>query len=545
MKITQIYLEENEGCDMAFKDESLMMQMGNDTHDMVKNRWIEAEALIALANRRALWDEINNQYVEHEVDVIQAYVNSSLYDLPVLKTLTIPIRAMAIKAFSLYAWYELQGKEDEWLKTMANKTYKRYVDFVKNNKRFSWEQFFAFMGERNPEMSSADEHHLAVLILRLNGTTLFPTLSDAFGKTIVHNLYQNNQVMGGVDVGMENRKKMEKLPALRKLQDTFKFKIPKEQSLDRYFELHESHLVTKVLSPEEKKEIVGKGNYRALYKKGLFRYYKPLTAILRQHNMDDFNYTSLANITQDDVLNIYSVFEASKELERLKDDEWELYLTSALLLTMMIHHYKDLSDFYFDAVKKQEDLVMKEKQISKGQRSVEQQTKEFDVREKNYEQKISEQDAYIQQLEQQLKEARNEQAETVALKKEVASLRSYAYQHRAEIEEVKAETNPVEKVNILLENKNAVVFGGHPTMVNRLKTTLPDLEYRDVDTINRELEFIGNQDIIFLVTSYFNHPFYYKLMNELEKHPQVRLVYLSGYSNLNRTLNEMADLLES
>lgn len=530
---------------MSFSENTLILKMNGKELDIVKNRWIEGSGLIALASNKSLWESINQEYDEREKEAIECYVASSFYELAVLKTLTVPVRAMTIKVYSLYALHEKEGDVDEWLMEISQRVYKRYINYIQNRSSFDVMAFFDYMFKENPEISSAEQHNLVLLMVILHGSSLLPVFQSKAGSTLIHNVVQNNSVMGAQDEHLKELKDQEKLNALRTLQKTFGVKIPVTHNVDWFFQEHESYLIKNELSSSEKKEILNKGNYDSLYKKGLLRYYKPLTGILREHHMNDFNYTGLSKITRDEFLSIYVMFQQSLEKGRLKEEEWELFLTASVILTMMINHYQELSDFYFDAIKKQEELVLQEQSLSTEQKTWEQEKEEFQKRDRDLEKKIAEKDAYIAKLEEQMKSMERKQEEEISLKNEVTALRNYAYHQRAEHPDTNESVNIVEKATSLMESKKAVLFGGHPQLVNKLKDALPSMEYRDVDSLNRDISFISNTDIVFLMTNYFNHPFYYKLMNELEKNPKVKLVYLTGYPNLERTLNEMVELVEA
>lgn len=530
---------------MSFSKHSLMLRTSDDKIDIVKNRWIEGSGLIALASNKLLWDTINHEYQEREKEAIEAYIDSSFYELPVLKTLTVPVRAMTIKVYSLYHLHEKDGDVEKWVMDLSQKAYKRYIDFIKNRSTFDVMAFFDYVMKENPEISAAEQHNIILLMIILNGDRLLSTFESPAGKTMIHNLVQNNSVMGTQDEHLKKLKDQEKLNALRVLQKTFGVKIPVQQNVDWFFQEHESYLIKNQLSSSEKKEIISKGNYDSLYEKGLLRYYKPLTGILREHQLNDFNFTGLASISRDEFMSIYVMFQQSVEKRRLKVEEWEMFLTASVIITMMINHYQELSDFYFDAIKKQEELTLQEKNLSTEQKTWEQEKEAFLKREKELETKLAEKDAYIQQLEDKIKTIETTQEEQISLKKEVTALRNYAYNQRAEHPVSNKDVNVVDKVTTLTEKHKSVLFGGHPQLVNKLKDALPSMEYRDVDSLNRDISFIANMEIVFLMTNYFNHPFYYKLMNELEKNPKVKLVYLSGYPNLERTLNEMVELAEA
>lgn len=531
---------------MRFIENSLKVQLNNEEFDIVKNRWMEANALIAISSNRKLWDDINEQYAAIESDAIQSYKNSDFYEMPVLNTLTVPVKAMTIKVHSIYAYHDERDASLEWIKEMANRSYKRYIDYVKNNKeRFSWEMFFEFMERRDPNFSASQHDHLMLLILVCFGKDLFGSIQSSFGRNLLFNVYQSNRILGVPNNDFIQLREKYKKEALFHLKDAFKFKIPPSQSVDWFFQQHEAYIINNLLTKEERTTIVSKGDYDVLYNKGLLRYYKTLTGTLRQERLNDFNLTTSAEVKREDLVGIYAIFKYGVETGRLSDEQWELFLTSSVLILMMVKHYKELSDFYFQSLKDKEELVIREQDIIRTKRELETEKESFEKNTREMERLLSEKDEYILQLEEQVKQMRNRQEETSSLKKEVTALRNYAYHQRAETPEHHQKVDVVEQVTQLMKENKAVLFGGHPQLVNKLKKAIPSMDYRDVDSLNRDISFISNMDIVFVLTNYFNHPFYYKLMGELEKYPHVKLVYLSGYPNLERTMKEMVELAEA
>jgi hypothetical protein len=513
----------------------------NGVHvNLYENDEMPASVLIAIAGKKTLWDDLTDEYHENEASAVLAYHNSSLYDIPILNTLTTPVKIMSIRAFSLYAWHKENGTEESFLMEKIKKGYNRYVNYLQNTSSFHWESLLVYMQEREPGLSEMEKHDIMMVVMYVLGNDIIRYMDNFYGKSILTNMHQNFNVTASGDKKFQALKKELERPALTQLQKTLGFKVPKSISFDQLIGTHETYLIKNVLTDQEKKEIVSNDTYQPLYTKGLYRSFKPLTGVLREMNFNDFNFLATVDVTRNELVGIYSMFISAVELERLKEEDWEMYFVGSLLLIMMGKHYHQLSDFYMENMKQSERSILQEETEQKEKQAWEKEKEVIGKDAKALESKLEEKDAYIEELERKLKQAELQNTEGESLKKEVVSLRNYAYQHQQEI--TPEEVNIVSSLTELKEwtaQHRAVIFGGHPNMVNKLKNELPELTYRDVDTLNRDLEFLQNQDVVFLITNYFNHPFYYKLMKELQSLPNTKLVYLTGYPNTERTMKEM------
>lgn len=518
----------------------LLVKIKGENTDLYQNGWMQESILVAIASRESTWKEINEEYEENQEQAILAYKKSPLYNSPLLNTLTTPIKILSIKLFSLYALQEEKGTGEEFIEKKIKNHFTRYVNYISGSTTFSWMSLISYIEEREPELTETDKHHIFIIVIYLLGDDPLPHMSNMYGKSILSNIIQNASVTAKTDEKFEQLRIQLKDKALSSLHETLGFKVRKTMKVDTLFGLHEEQILKKNLTNAERRAIARDNNYEKVYVYGLYRYFKPLTAIMRNMRLNDFNFMATVDITPDELTGIYAMFQAGVDLERLKEEEWEHYLTASILIIMLVKHYQQLSEFYMESMQRKEDEVIKA-QSEQENATAWKKDKEVLLQEKGeLERKVQAQSDYIQELERKMKQMEQEREEEQSLKKEVVSLRNYAHQHQEEIPA--SDDNPVDEVNLLKEwadEHQAVVFGGHPNLVNKLKGELPSIEYRDVDTLNRDLDFLQNKEVVFLVTNYFNHPFYYKLMNELQGLPNTKLVYLSGYPNTERTMKEM------
>lgn len=228
----------------------------------------------------------------------------------------------------------------------------------------------------------------------------------------------------------------------------------------------------------------------------------------------------------------------------LTDSEMEMFFISSLFIYNLTDLYKDTKEsylgdaqetLYLENKNNQILLQQEKKKLLKEKESMEHEREVFTDRENIYKDTVQELDREILQLRKQLQLKEDHDKELIAL-------RNYAYKPTEDDYRVDV-ISLDEKIEVLKEI-NAVVFGGHPKFIQKLKEKLPNFEYRETDSLNRNLDFVKNKDVVFLQTCFFNHPFYYKIMSEIKKNDRVKLSYLSGYDNMELTINEMYQIIK-
>ena len=141
----------------------------------------------------------------------------------------------------------------------------------------------------------------------------------------------------------------------------------------------------------------------------------------------------------------------------------------------------------------------------------------------------------ITELEKENSKLKEELVDYDIVKKEVASLREKVYYDEMYKED---EDENIEDMTSYLRDRTITVIGGNPQWVNKLSNELPNIKFIEFKSIGNYLATIRKAGKIYLNVEYFNHPSYYKLMNSLSN-AKVKIVYLSGYSNIQRTIREL------
>lgn len=278
-----------------------------------------------------------------------------------------------------------------------------------------------------------------------------------------------------------------------------------------------------------------------VFKNGMSKYIGAYSGLLKSFGLNSDYITTdvkFSNKILDDILIQVMMF---MDGNNLGDEYRDIFFISALNMYGLSEVYKSLREAYLED--SQEELFLENK---RNKEAIIQEQKIFaeekyvvlkelqDSQEKN--------SSYLDEidaLKKKLEKAEFQLSLYEEHSKELIALRDYAYK-AVDDDYTKDIITTDEKINYL-KDKKAVVFGGHPNFIQKIKDKLPNFTYRDTDTLNRSLELIKKKEYVFLQTCFFNHPYYYKVMSEIEKNENVQLIYLSGHDNVKITINEMYD----
>ena len=143
----------------------------------------------------------------------------------------------------------------------------------------------------------------------------------------------------------------------------------------------------------------------------------------------------------------------------------------------------------------------------------------------------------ISELEKQNSELKKDLEDYQSIKKEVVGLRDKVYKDSVRKED---EECSIESMTSYINDRAITIIGGNPQWVGKLSKELPNIKFIEFKSINNSINTIKKLDRVYLNVEYFNHPMYYKLMNSLSD-CKTKVVYLSGYTNTQRTIKEIYD----
>lgn len=139
-------------------------------------------------------------------------------------------------------------------------------------------------------------------------------------------------------------------------------------------------------------------------------------------------------------------------------------------------------------------------------------------------------------LKSELQKVEGERRELYALREHIFSLESDS---ETEI------TNELSKEQIQqLKNISGTIVGGHPNLIKKLKTYLPDWQYisaGDVSTVRNAA--LKKSDFVFFVTAHLSHKLYYAMIAQAQDW-NAKIGYLSRI-NIDYALQEIYILVNS
>ncbi|MFJ8528707.1 hypothetical protein [Bacillus sp. NPDC094106] len=218
-------------------------------------------------------------------------------------------------------------------------------------------------------------------------------------------------------------------------------------------------------------------------------------------------------------------------------NKFELLIPTYLYMMAMAKMYKDLKKLYLED--KQEETYLankiKEKKLKDKEESLKKLKKTTELKSKEEKEKRLALEKKVKELEKTCTRLESEVTTLSTEKKELSSLRSFIYRMNVEVTQ---DSTSIDEMLSSLNKYKIAVFGGHQNWQLKLKESLANIRVIDVDSLNKSVAFIKNMDYVFVNTHYFNHSFYEKIMNEVNK-TNAQLIYLNRTTNTQMTIEEM------
>jgi len=510
-----------------FKDESYSLKDS-----------IIAHTISALALHMQLQDKIDADFEKDKKTFYELFLKNECSYTPFFHLFPATDEVRMIKLSSMYVLYEKQesGLGRKLLLSFIKDGYKRVFDYVHQRSVLSIESLLAFYTERQKEPVAEPFQTLIAAVALFIGypdKEIVKVSFDPVLKSVLYNMNYFDSAMKQNGPFAEEKKKHE-LTSLSSFQKAMGFKLGKNDLLDFIWSKHENH-ISKSLTKKEKNLLISKGDFQALYSKGLYKYWKPLTSLLRVNDINDMNF-SLIPITRDDVNSIYTVFKTSQDIGRLEEDDFDFFLVSSLVILMMIKHYELLRKGYLDMF-----------ELSSGKEEIQLQSSWFEEKailigkqallEKEIallKEKTKAQEEEILELKREKRDNSFERNELQFLKKEVISLREYIFSKEEERNEFEhdVQNDAIEQ----LQKVKIAVIGGHQRWHQKIKETLPHIRTVHPDEMNIDLSFLRNMDLVLIETSYNNHTLYHKVLGML-KSSDVPVRYIHQQKNVEKLLD--------
>lgn len=514
------------------KNVDVTIIIDNKKRNLNEFRLMEVGAMVAIAFYKPLWNEIDSIYKEHEVECINAYRNSDFSKMNFYKLFTAQIENILIKVASIYAWKETMGEEDKWMMYCLKKGYKRYVDYVQRSPYFDWEEFANYAKKRNPNFNELKLDlclYVAIYTLGENFDFDDPLSETLLQKVISYFLldFNKHKFFGNIEsyeTELDER-----------LKKILGFSIKKNINFLKMSEKQKEYLIEyyQITDDEDAKKIFDNNRlYSSLH---------VLDYIISYHGYDPKIFKENTEITKKDLLIFYRLFKFMKEENQITDEYFELFLTACLNHHMMTKQYRILSDYYKDLRKKEEELLLKETEISREKGEIYQTKLKTSSVINNLKKELSLKEERILELERLLKQNEQDQKEFHSLKQEVVALREYVFQNQQQYEQ--QEDTSIELDTSLLKKQKIAVIGGHQRFHQRLKEKYPNIRTIHPDELNIDFSFLKNMDLVCIETSYNNHSIYRKAMKEIEK-SAAQLYFINVQNNIEKLEKELLNLIQ-
>ncbi|HBH3701007.1 TPA: hypothetical protein KSK42_003248 [Clostridioides difficile] len=130
----------------------------------------------------------------------------------------------------------------------------------------------------------------------------------------------------------------------------------------------------------------------------------------------------------------------------------------------------------------------------------------------------------------------NEIREQYTSKKELIQLRNFMFDHQQEQEE-----KVLIDESINLKNIKAIIFGGHPNWILKMKEKLDNFEFISADTINFNVNILDSYEYVFINSSFIRHAMYYKIIKNLNENNKLR--YINSI-NVDRAIKDIKNAIE-
>lgn len=490
--------------------------------------WLETGVMMALASNSTLWDEIDNLYEENELDYLEAFERSMFFDKLFIRMFPSSIETRLIKLLAIYSWKEKRDDEEEFLLYFIKKGYKRYLNHIQNQGvSFSFEkllQYLYYRKERVPEETQRSVIRIALYI----------KADELDFEEDGNSDFMRDYVIFPIVMGEENPYSLEEEISSKdkeKIKRVLGFQVKREILISELFTNTYKNLLEKQLVDEQELE------------PGIYRYFESLNRIIKYLSYDDLMFSSSTTIQRKDLWNFSALFRYSKEFDHLKEEDFELFLTAAILIFMMTKQYRELSEFYKEATITRGKLVAEEGRIKKQKSEIHKTLNDSKRQLDQLQAELQEKDVRIAELESLLKKKELEEKEMESLKKEVVSLREYVFREGIEPsneDEEEEVTNMATNQEALHDVRIAVV-GGHQRWHRRLKEALPKIRTVLPEETNLDLSFVRNMDIVCIETSYNNHTLYRRVMWEL-KQSRAKIHYMNSQINIHKMMEELVNI---
>ncbi|HBG7256824.1 hypothetical protein [Clostridioides difficile] len=203
------------------------------------------------------------------------------------------------------------------------------------------------------------------------------------------------------------------------------------------------------------------------------------------------------------------------------------FMIVAIDLRYWAREYKKAKQFFFNNFNEELNSILKEKEIEMNKLE-----KEYLLlQEENKNLKLE-----LELLQKDKLRLENEIKEQLTSKEELVQLRNFMFSKQQEQSE-----NVSTDESIDLKNIKAIVFGGHPNWILKMKDKLINFEFISAETINFDVNKLNSYEYVFINTNFIGHAMYYKIIENLNEENKLR--YINNV-NVDRAIEDIKNSIK-
>ncbi|HFL3517291.1 TPA: hypothetical protein ACG3O1_000884 [Clostridioides difficile] len=203
------------------------------------------------------------------------------------------------------------------------------------------------------------------------------------------------------------------------------------------------------------------------------------------------------------------------------------FIITAIDLRYWAREYKKAKQFFFNNFDEELNEVMKEKEIEIKELKKENLLLQDEKEKLKLELELLQKDKI--RLECEIKEQ-------CTSKEELVQLRNFMFNQQQEQEE-----KVLIDESINLKNIKAIIFGGHPNWILKMKEKLTNFEFIPANTINFNVSILDSYEYVFINTSFIGHAMYYKIIENLNRDNKLR--YINNV-NVDRAIEDIKNSIK-
>ncbi|PGK52049.1 hypothetical protein CN918_30120 [Priestia megaterium] len=420
-------------------------------------------------------------------------------------------------------------EKDNFLIGYIKQGYNRVIQYAERHPVLEIEHFDNFhRGRESSHVSEAETHQMIALLVFISWkyNKKIASKTPKGDALILSNLAINLLTK---DRTLRKQIKLDedgKRRAMNAYQSYFDNKLKREQAVDHMVNLMEIKALKNLPRAEQQKYFSG-GNPNLVYKQDIYRYFKNFTPLMNLNGFNDFNYLDKVYLSNEHYYDIFSVFQYLVKAERIKQNEFPMFMSVSMVIHTLTHHYHVLKKAYFEQEKELDNNRALAVEVKEDSQQLERDKSNFEKEKRSLEERITFLENELKESHKREEKLRKEQEKETAVKQEIAEENEVLKKVLFKEDELLdiSESTPEEDIIKKLTNLKVVVIGGHTNYHTKLKEKLPKIRCIRPDEKTVDFSFLTGMDAVVFVTSYNNHTQFYRTKSAL-KNTKVPLIMI-------------------